>query len=94
MMSIVDLQAAITQLSTEELEDFRRWFGGFLADQWDRQIEADLLAGGWTRPVVEPWRTSRTAAAQRSPERLRLDWILVPPRVISFALGCDMIPGG
>ncbi len=45
MMSISDLQAAITQLSTEELEDFRRWFEGFLADQWDRQIEADILAG-------------------------------------------------
>ena len=44
-MSVNDLQEAISQLSTEELDRFSRWFEEFLADQWDRQIEADILAG-------------------------------------------------
>jgi hypothetical protein len=44
-MSIEELQAAITQLPTEELDRFSRWFEEFLAEQWDRQMDADILAG-------------------------------------------------
>ncbi len=44
-MSIEELQTAVAQLPAEELDRFSRWFEEFLADQWDRQIEADILAG-------------------------------------------------
>ena len=44
-MSVDELQAAVSHLSTEELSRFSAWFEEFLADQWDRQIEADILAG-------------------------------------------------
>jgi hypothetical protein len=44
-MSVQELQAAIAQLSAEELDRFSQWFEEFLADQWDRRIEADILAG-------------------------------------------------
>ena len=44
-MSIEELQAAVAQLPAEELDRFSQWFEEFLADQWDRQIEADILAG-------------------------------------------------
>lgn len=44
-MSVNELQAAISQLSTEELDRLSQWFEEFLADQWDRRIEADILAG-------------------------------------------------
>ena len=44
-MSIEELQSAVAQLAAEELDRFSRWFEEFLADQWDRQIEADILAG-------------------------------------------------
>ena len=44
-MSVHDIERAVTQLSKEELAGFSQWFEEFLADQWDRQIEADLLAG-------------------------------------------------
>jgi hypothetical protein len=44
-MSIEELQTAVARLPTEELDRFSRWFEEFLADQWDRQIEADILAG-------------------------------------------------
>ena len=46
-MSIEELQSAIAQLPAEELDRFSRWFEEFLAEQWDRQIEADILAGKW-----------------------------------------------
>jgi hypothetical protein len=44
-MSVEGLQAAVKQLPAEELDRFSRWFEEFLADRWDRQIEADILAG-------------------------------------------------
>jgi hypothetical protein len=44
-MSIEDLQTAVAQLPAEELDRFSQWFEEFLADQWDRRIEADILAG-------------------------------------------------
>jgi hypothetical protein len=44
-MSVEELQAAVAQLPAEELDRFSQWFEEFLADQWDRQIEADILAG-------------------------------------------------
>ncbi len=44
-MSIEEPQSAVAQLPAEELGRFSRWFEEFLAEQWDRQIEADILAG-------------------------------------------------
>ena len=44
-MSIEELQTAVAQLPAEELDRFSEWFEEFLAEQWDRQIEADILAG-------------------------------------------------
>ena len=44
-MSVEDLESAISQLSGEELARFSRWYEDFMADRWDRQIEADIKAG-------------------------------------------------
>jgi outer membrane murein-binding lipoprotein Lpp len=44
-MSVQDLEAAVARLSKEELAQFSRWFEEYLADAWDRQIEADIRAG-------------------------------------------------
>lgn len=44
-MSVEELQAAVAQLPAEEFARFSQWFEEFLADQWDRRIEADILAG-------------------------------------------------
>ena len=45
IMSVEELQSAVAQLPAEELDRFSRWFEEFLAEQWDRRIEADILAG-------------------------------------------------
>jgi len=44
-MSIQELEAAVTKLPPEELASFAKWFEEYTAAQWDRQIEADILAG-------------------------------------------------
>ena len=44
-MSVQDLEAAVTNLSKDELASFSQWFEEYLADEWDKQIEADALAG-------------------------------------------------
>ncbi len=43
-MSIEELKSAVSQLPAEELDRFSQWFEEFLADQWDRRIETDILA--------------------------------------------------
>ena len=44
-MSVEELQTAVAQLPAAELDRFSQWFEEFLAEQWDRRIEADILAG-------------------------------------------------
>ncbi len=44
-MSVEELQTAVAQLAAEELDRFSQWFEEFLAEHWDRRIEADILAG-------------------------------------------------
>jgi hypothetical protein len=44
-MSVDELETAITQLSPGEMARFAQWFDEYRADQWDRQIEQDILAG-------------------------------------------------
>ncbi len=44
-MSAQELEAVVISLSKEELTKFSQWFEEYLADEWDKQIEADALAG-------------------------------------------------
>ena len=44
-MSLQELEKAVIGLSRDELDAFSQWFEEFMADAWDRQIEADALAG-------------------------------------------------
>jgi len=40
-----EIEAAVVQLSTQDLAAFSQWFEEFVADQWDRRIEEDIKAG-------------------------------------------------
>lgn len=44
-MSVEEIEAAITNLATPELSALAAWFEEYQADLWDKQIEADALAG-------------------------------------------------
>ena len=42
---VEELRSAVAGLTAEELTSFSGWFEEYLADLWDQQIEADILAG-------------------------------------------------
>jgi hypothetical protein len=44
-MSIQELENAIRQLSHEDFMRLASWLDEYRAEQWDRQIEADIRAG-------------------------------------------------
>jgi hypothetical protein len=44
-MSLKELEQAVAGLSRGDLDAFSQWFEEFIADAWDRQIEADAAAG-------------------------------------------------
>lgn len=44
-MSLDELETAVAKLPAEQLAAFARWFEEYLADRWDRRIEADIRAG-------------------------------------------------
>jgi hypothetical protein len=45
MRKVEKIEDEIRALSSEELAAFREWFREFDAEAWDREIEADALAG-------------------------------------------------
>jgi hypothetical protein len=45
MTKLDEIQAAVEQLSPEELARFRAWFEELQARLWDEQIERDIKAG-------------------------------------------------
>ena len=45
MSTVHEIEAAVRQLSRQELAAFRDWFSEFDADAWDRQLESDVRAG-------------------------------------------------
>ena len=44
-MSLQDLKVTISRLPGTELDAFAQWFEEVLADEWDKRIECDILAG-------------------------------------------------
>jgi hypothetical protein len=44
-VSLQELETAISELPDRELTAFAQWFEEYLADSWDRRIEADIQAG-------------------------------------------------
>lgn len=44
-MSVEEIEAAISQLSPDDLAQLADWFWEFQAKVWDQQLEADVKAG-------------------------------------------------
>lgn len=45
MTKVEKLELEVKKLNRTELTAFREWFRSYDADEWDRQIEADIGAG-------------------------------------------------
>ncbi|MDX6531230.1 MAG: hypothetical protein QOH41_3520 [Blastocatellia bacterium] len=44
-MSVTEIEAAITELASDDLAGLMTWLESYHAKLWDKQIEEDLLAG-------------------------------------------------
>jgi hypothetical protein len=44
-MTVTEIEAAITQLSTQDVAALMAWLANYHARVWDQQIEDDLEAG-------------------------------------------------
>jgi hypothetical protein len=44
-MSVTEIEAAITELASDDLARLMTWLESYHAKLWDKQIEEDLLAG-------------------------------------------------
>lgn len=53
MNEIEQLERTVSNLSPEDLAQFRAWFLEFDERVWDQQIEADLKAGKLNTLIVE-----------------------------------------
>jgi hypothetical protein len=45
MTTVHEIEDAVSQLSSDELTQFRAWFETFEAEVWDSQFERDVKAG-------------------------------------------------
>jgi hypothetical protein len=52
-MSIEEIEAAITELSPDEVAQLATWFAEFHSGVWDQQLEADIKAGKLDRLARE-----------------------------------------
>jgi hypothetical protein len=45
MVTVKELEKAVTDLPLDKLAEFRAWFESFDAARWDRQFEEDVKSG-------------------------------------------------
>jgi hypothetical protein len=45
MMNTQELISTVSKLSPDQLFQFAEWFEEFMADQWDKKIENDIVSG-------------------------------------------------
>lgn len=58
-----EIETAVTQLTPDQLADFRAWFAEYDAHRWDQQFEAEVAAGCLDALAVEAlgdYRAGRT----------------------------------
>jgi hypothetical protein len=60
MTTVKEIERAVLQISQEELATFREWFEEFNAQEWDKQIEADVQAGKLNKLIEKAREDYRT----------------------------------
>lgn len=61
--TIQEIETAVTQLTPEQLADFRAWFAGYDAQRWDEQFAADAASGrldALAAEALHDYRAGRT----------------------------------
>ncbi len=53
MTKVEKLENEVRQLNPDDLATFRDWFRRYDSDEWDKEIERDVLAGRLDRSAEE-----------------------------------------
>ena len=53
MARVEELENEVQRLNRDELSAFRDWFRKYYSDEWDSEIEEDILAGKLDRLAEE-----------------------------------------
>ncbi|MDI9637579.1 hypothetical protein [Geitlerinema calcuttense] len=53
MVTRLEIESAIRQLSEGEVRDLAKWLQDYLDEMWDRQIEADMASGKLDRLIAQ-----------------------------------------
>jgi hypothetical protein len=64
-MRVQEIEAAITELTAEELVEFAAWFEEYQAQAWDEQIARDVRAGRF-EPLIHRAREQVKAGQGRT----------------------------
>ena len=64
-MTLKQLEKSISELSPDQLSQFREWFFAFDANQWDRQCENDVAAGRLDRLADDAIGEHRAGKSKR-----------------------------
>lgn len=65
MTTVAQITGAVKRLPKKDLARFRKWFAGYDATVWDKQMEADVAAGrldALAREALRDLRAGRTTA--------------------------------
>lgn len=63
MTTVAEITGAVKRLPKKDLARFRKWFVGYAAAHWDKQLEADVAAGrldALAREALREHRAGRT----------------------------------
>ena len=59
MRKVEKLENEVQQLNPDELATFREWFRKYDSDEWDKEIEGDILTGRLDRLAEEAIATHK-----------------------------------
>ncbi len=65
MTRVEKLASQVQSLTPAERAAFREWFENWAADEWDRQIEADLRAGKFDRMAEKALADHRAGKSRK-----------------------------
>jgi hypothetical protein len=63
-MSVTEIQAAIIELTGDDLADLMSWLDDYQAKLWDKQIDEDLQAGRLDKILADVDKEYETGLAE------------------------------
>jgi hypothetical protein len=84
MTRVAKLENEIRQLNRDELAAFRDWFRKYDSDEWDREIEKDVLAGRLDRLAEEAIAEKRVVLPETCASQKYKKGLYYTPKLTNF----------